>query len=70
MVLDEAAEIDGAGKWKIFLKVSLPMAKGAIILSMLFSFVFYWNETYLGNTLWGGKIQTLPFETAEFYIAV
>ena len=46
VVLDEAAEIDGAGKWKIFLKVSLPMAKGAIILSMLFSFVFYWNETY------------------------
>ena len=66
VVLDEAAEIDGAGKWKIFLKVSLPMAKGAIILSMLFSFVFYWNETYLSNTLWGGKIQTLPLKLQSF----
>lgn len=66
IVLDEAAEIDGAGKWKIFTSISLPMAKGATILSMLFSFVFYWNETYQSNTLWGGKIQTLPLKLQSF----
>ena len=30
------------------------------------SFVFYWNETYLSNTLWGGKIQTLPLKLQSF----
>ncbi len=66
LVLDEAAQIDGAGKWKIFTRISMPMAKGATILSMLFSFVFYWNETYQSNTLWGGKIQTLPLKLQSF----
>ncbi len=64
--LDEAAEIDGAGKLKIFVTISMPMAKGATILSMLFSFVFYWNETYQSGMLFGSAIQTLPLQLQSF----
>lgn len=46
-VLIEAAQIDGAGYFKSFIRVSLPSAVPAIITVALFSFVWYWNESYL-----------------------
>lgn len=46
-VLIEAAQIDGAGYFKSFLKISLPSAVPAVITVSLFSFVWYWNEAYL-----------------------
>ena len=45
--LYEAAQIDGAGYLKSFFKISLPSASPAIITVSLFSFVWYWNESYL-----------------------
>ncbi len=47
--LYEAARVDGAGEWRIFTKVALPMAGPAVVIVFLFSFVWYWNETYLVN---------------------
>lgn len=46
-VLIEAAQIDGAGFWKSFYRISVPSAAPAIITVSLFSFVWYWNESYL-----------------------
>ena len=46
-VLIEAAQIDGAGYLKSFLKISLPSAAPALITVSLFSLVWYWNESYL-----------------------
>lgn len=46
-VLIEAAQIDGAGYFKSFVRISLPSAAPAIITVSLFSFVWYWNESYL-----------------------
>jgi multiple sugar transport system permease protein len=46
-VLIEAAQIDGAGYFKSFLRISLPSAAPAILTVFLFSFVWYWNESYL-----------------------
>lgn len=66
--LDEAAELDGAGKLTVYSKIAMPMASGATILSFLFSFVFYWNETYQSNLLFGNKIQTLPLRLQSFTI--
>ncbi len=46
-VLMEAAAIDGAGHFKSFYKIAIPSAVPAIITVVLFSFVWYWNESYL-----------------------
>lgn len=46
-VLMEAASIDGAGHLKTFFKIAVPSAGPAIITVLLFSFVWYWNESYL-----------------------
>ena len=46
-VLMEAASIDGAGHFKAFFKIAVPSAIPAIVTVVLFSFVWYWNESYL-----------------------
>lgn len=45
--LEEAAKIDGANVFKVFYKVMLPLAKPAILVVFLFSFVWSWNDYYL-----------------------
>lgn len=71
--LDEAARVDGASEKRIFLTIGLPLALPAMITSFLFSFVWYWNETYMtslfmGNaSLGSGKsISTLVMELSKF----
>lgn len=44
--LEEAAKIDGATAIKFYVKVMLPLAKPAILVVFLFSFVWTWNDTY------------------------
>ena len=46
-VLMEAAAIDGAGHFKRFFRIAVPSAIPAIVTVVLFSFVWYWNESYL-----------------------
>jgi multiple sugar transport system permease protein len=54
-VLIEAAQIDGAGYFKSFFRISLPSAAPAFITVALFSFVWYWNESYLTQMYVQGK---------------
>ncbi|MEK3887932.1 carbohydrate ABC transporter permease [Bacillus sp. FSL K6-3431] len=44
--IEEAALVDGAGVFKIFIKIMLPNAVPAMITVMLFSFVWQWNDIY------------------------
>ena len=46
-VLEEAARLDGASDLRIFLTVGLPAAIPSFIVAIIFSVVWYWNETYL-----------------------
>lgn len=39
----EAAELDGAGEWKIFSRVCLPMCKSALVSVSMLVFIDYWN---------------------------
>ncbi|MFC7488597.1 carbohydrate ABC transporter permease [Knoellia sp. CPCC 206453] len=43
----EAAELDGAGEWRIFAQVMLPMAKPGIIAIAIFNFLGLWNQFLL-----------------------
>lgn len=47
---EEAAYIDGCGSYKCFLKIMLPNAKTIIITVLLFSLVWYYNDTYFSAT--------------------
>jgi len=65
-VLIEAARLDGASDWAIFLKVAVPAAVPSYIISILFSTVWYWNETYLTVIFLEGGINTLPMQLSKF----
>jgi multiple sugar transport system permease protein len=70
-VLIEAAQIDGAGYFRSFLRISLPSAAPAILTVFLFSFVWYWNESYLTRLYVSGVMtesgwSTLVIQLSKF----
>jgi multiple sugar transport system permease protein len=48
----EAAVIDGAGQWRIFSRIALPIVMPQIITISILQFIFYWND-YLWPLLIG-----------------
>lgn len=42
--LEEAAGIDGCSRWQSFYLIVLPLAKPAMVITALFSFMTAWNE--------------------------
>ena len=41
--LFEAARIDGAGEWMIFIKIGLPLGKSGLLSAIVLGFLEYWN---------------------------
>jgi multiple sugar transport system permease protein len=44
--LDEAAYVDGAGYFRIYWHVILPLSRSALVVVSLFAFLFYWNDFF------------------------
>ena len=42
--LEEAARVDGAGRWRTFFSVMMPMAAPALTALAIFTFVLTWND--------------------------
>jgi multiple sugar transport system permease protein len=65
--LDESALIDGAGHWKIFTKIMLPITKPVSITIAIMSFQFAWND-YLSPLVYlqSPSKFTLPLGMASF----
>ncbi|WP_440556076.1 carbohydrate ABC transporter permease [Streptomyces sp. SCPE 10] len=47
----EAAEVDGAGRMRTFLRVVLPMSRNSLITAGLFSFLYAWSDFMFALTL-------------------
>ena len=66
LALEESARIDGCGPIRIFLQIVMPLAKSAIALVVIFSFVWHWNDTY-SSSMFLSKSELMPaivrFET-------
>jgi arabinogalactan oligomer / maltooligosaccharide transport system permease protein len=48
--LEEAALMDGASRWVTFTRIILPLARPALVVTALFSFMTAWNEFILAAT--------------------
>ena len=64
--LIEAAKIDGAGAATVFFRIALPMAKPALVLTYLFSFIWIWNDTTQLPQYSTGAVTTLPMHLQQF----
>ena len=49
--LEDAAKIDGAGTWRLFLNVDLPFVQGGIAVVAIFEFIYVWGEYLMTLTL-------------------
>jgi multiple sugar transport system permease protein/putative aldouronate transport system permease protein len=49
--IEDAALLDGAGPWEMFLLIYLPLSKPVIATVTLFSMVYHWNEFFNGLVL-------------------
>jgi len=47
----DAAKVDGASKWKSFLRIFLPMSKPAFAVVFIFQFIWTWNDLLFGLIL-------------------
>jgi multiple sugar transport system permease protein len=50
----------------IFVRIALPAAVPSFIISIIFSTVWYWNETFLTSIFLEGGIQSLPMQLSKF----
>lgn len=44
--LSEAAKIDGAGEWRIFWQIMLPLVRSALLVVAVFSFTWTWQDFF------------------------
>lgn len=49
-----AARIDGAGSWRTFVSIVMPVSRNSIVTVSLFSFLWAWSDFLFANTLDGG----------------
>lgn len=73
----EAAWVDGAGPYKTFFSIVLPMAKSMLIVIFALSFAWQWTDTFYSNLLYG-DVKLLPslvtmmknvkLEQADYYL--
>ncbi len=54
--LFEAAQIDGAGEWKMFLKVAVPLCKGELTACAMLIFIDSWNMVELPLVMFSGML--------------
>ena len=65
--LEDAAYVDGAGPFRTFWQVMLPLAKPAILVVFLFSMVWTWNDDVVtGMVLRELEMLTLPLRMNQF----
>jgi multiple sugar transport system permease protein/putative aldouronate transport system permease protein len=61
----ESGKVDGAGDFRIFLRLVLPMMKPALATTGLFLALGYWNEWYLSSLYLGS---TVEFKPLQYYL--
>lgn len=70
--LEEAAEVDGAGMFRTFVSVMLPNAVPSIVMCMILSFIWQWNDTFYTTYLAPGlntlsqKLTSLNYSISQY----
>ncbi|MDO5143967.1 MAG: carbohydrate ABC transporter permease [bacterium] len=59
--LEEAAKVDGAGDWRVFLQIALPLSLPAISTIALYQGVFQWND-FMSAKLYVTKQALYPLQ--------
>lgn len=58
--LEEAARIDGAGPFRVFLRVILPLLTPTLATATILICLYIWNDVFYALFVVGGRLDTLP----------
>jgi multiple sugar transport system permease protein len=65
--LEESALVDGCSRWGVFWRVVLPMARGGLFATAVFTFVFAWNEFLFALVLTRSNVTTFPVQVTHYF---
>jgi multiple sugar transport system permease protein len=68
--LDEAAEVDGAGRLQTLIRVILPLSVQGVLAGSIFVFVFAWNEFLFALIFTTENAKTTPLVISEVMDAI
>ncbi|MFC7550910.1 carbohydrate ABC transporter permease [Plantactinospora sp. GCM10030261] len=64
--IEEAALVDGCGRFRALLRVILPVVSGGVAVTAIFAFLASWNEFLFALLLTSIRAQTTPIAIANF----
>ncbi|WBC14904.1 carbohydrate ABC transporter permease [Micromonospora sp. WMMA1998] len=64
--IEEAALVDGCGRFTALLRVILPVVSGGVAVTAIFAFLASWNEFLFALLLTSIRAQTTPIAIANF----
>lgn len=66
--LDNAARIDGAGEWRIFSRVMLPLVRPALVIVLIYNLIPIWNDFFFPLVfIQSDHRKTLPLGMTAFF---
>jgi len=64
--LEEAALVDGCGRWGAFVRIVLPLVRPGLAVTGILIFIGGWNQFFFALVLAGETVRTLPLVGSEF----
>lgn len=65
--LYEAATLDGAGPYRIFLRITLPMSWNTVVTVVMVNAIFIWNDFVFANTfILSEELKTIPLGLQDY----
>jgi len=68
--LDEAAYIDGATKWQVFIKIIMPLSKPIIVFTILGAFMAPWGDFMMPRIILGTNIDNYTVSVGLYSMLV
>jgi len=65
--IEESALVDGCTRWQVLLYVVVPMARGGLAATTVFTFIFSWNEFMFALVLAGREVVTYPVRLSGYF---
>ncbi len=65
--VEESALVDGASRWRVLTRLTLPLSIPGLIATAVFTFIFTWNEFLFALVLTRVKVVTLPVALSGYF---
>lgn len=65
--LEQSAMVDGLSRWQVLYQVVLPMARGGLFATAVFTFIFAWNDFIFALVLTKSEVVTYTVKVTGYF---